>query len=189
VRQIRSILRTTIRKGHHSILEHASFTFSISHVSRVLTHQLVRHRIASYSQQSQRYVRLDKPSYTTPPSIAIDSEFNRKYKRLMKDAWGLYSHLVEGKVAEEDARFVLPNAASTNIVLTMNARELLHFFELRCCIQAQWEIRKMALTMLARVKVVAPTIFENAGPLCTDCPEGVKSCAMQGRRSPRKKHA
>jgi len=176
--QITKTLRTAIQKGHHSILEHASFTFSVSGVSRALTHQLVRHRIASYSQQSQRYVRIEKPLFVTPPSVSRDKKTNLRYSQFMTRAWRFYSFLLEEGIPEEDSRFVLPNATSTNIVITMNARELLHFFELRCCIKAQWEIRRLAHLMLGKVRMVAPVIFEKAGPPCSSCREGLKDCRL-----------
>jgi len=157
----KSILGETIRKGHHSVIEHASFTFSVSGVSRALTHQLVRHRIASYSQQSQRFVKLEEPTFVIPPSIREDSKSLREYNKFMENAWNLYGSLLERKIPKEDARFVLPNATTTNITITMNARELIHFFKLRCSTDAQWEIRGMAWKMFEKVKKVAPIIFEN----------------------------
>ena len=116
-------------------------------VSRSLTHQLVRHRVASYSQQSQRYVSMDKAEYVIPPSIKEDPEAKMLFRKAMDDDWKVYKQLVK-KVKKEDARYVLPNACSTNITVTMNARELWHFFNLRCCRRAQWEIRMMAWKML-----------------------------------------
>lgn len=164
-------IRAAKKVGHMSVLEHASFTFSVSGVSRALTHQLVRHRIASYSQQSQRYVKLDEPTYVTPPSIsslaAIQSPGNSDMSRVgslfyyaMCDAWKAYNNLIDEGVSPEDARFVLPNACTTNIVVTMNARELLHFFKLRTSDAAQWEIRELARRMLALCLEVSPIIFE-----------------------------
>lgn len=167
--EIKKILRMTVSKGHHSVIEHASFTFSVSGVSRALTHQLVRHRIASYSQQSQRYVKLNKPTFVTPSSIEKDKNALLEYNRFMKSAWEMYNKLIEKNITPEDARFVLPNATTTNITITMNARELIHFFKLRCTPEAQWEIRQMAFKMLEEVKKVAPIIFENAGPPYDNC--------------------
>ena len=178
-KKIRDILRYTIKRGHLSVTEHASFTFSISGVSRALTHQLVRHRIASYSQQSQRYVEMDKPTFVTPPSIESSKEDLAEYNKFMEFAWRTYNFLLERGFPPEDARFVLPNATTTNITVTMNARELLHFFELRCCTMAQWEIRQMAYIMLEIVKKVAPIIFENAGPPCDNCPEPEFPCEIR----------
>ena len=163
--------------GHHSVIEHATFTFSVEGVSRSLTHQLVRHRIASYSQQSQRYVSMDKPTYVIPKTVEADPELKKVYEDTMKDIWESYNKLVE-KIPPEDARYVLPNGCTTNITITMNARELFHFFTLRCCNRAQWEIRDLADEMLRQCKVVSPIIFANAGPPCVrgPCPEGKLTC-------------
>jgi thymidylate synthase (FAD) len=157
----KQILKNTINRGHHSVIEHASFTFSVSGVSRSLTHQLVRHRIASYSQQSQRYVKLDNPTFVTPPSIKNDVKSLSEYNKFMDNVWDLYNTLIKRKVPVEDARFIFPNATTTNITITMNARELVHFFKLRCSADAQWEIREMAKKMLEQVKKVAPIIFNS----------------------------
>ncbi len=169
--------------GHLSVIEHASFTFSLEGVSRVLTHQLVRHRLASYSQQSQRYVVLGKPDYVIPKAISSNEERKKIFKEALDDVWDAYNRLIEMGVDAEDARYLLPNAAKTNIVVTMNARELLHFFRLRTCNRAQWEIRKAAKLMLNEVRRIAPTIFENAGPPCKagPCPEGEKTCGRAAR--------
>ncbi len=179
-KKAKDILRYTIKSGHLTVIEHASFTFSISGVSRVLTHQLVRHRIASYSQQSQRYVEIDKPTFVIPPSIKKNKENLAKYSKFMDVAWRTYNLLLKRGIPPEDSRFVLPNATNTNITVTMNARELLHFFELRCCMRAQWEIRQMAWMMLNLVKKVAPIIFKNAGPPCESCPEPDFPCEKRG---------
>ena len=165
--------------GHASPIEHASFTFGIEGVSRVLTHQLVRHRIASYDQQSQRYVAAHGFQYITPPTIAERPEAKAKYEALMETIRGVYDELTEMGVPKEDARYVLANATETKILVTMNARSLLHFFNLRCCLRAQWEIREMANLMLAEVKKVAPALFFNAGASCVNtgrCPEGEMTC-------------
>ena len=149
--------------------EHASFTFSVEGVSRALTHQLVRHRIASYTQQSQRYVTYDTlEQYVTPPSILKDKEAKRIYDETLMSISDAYQELLKYELPKEDARFTLPNAAKTNILITMNARELCHFFKLRCCARSQWEIRKMAMKMLKLAKQAAPVIFENAGPSCIE---------------------
>lgn len=163
--------------GHHSVIEHASYTFSLEGVSRSLTHQLVRHRIASYSQQSQRYVSMLEPDYVTPGTIQSDPEANRIFEEAMQKAWEAYQQLV-AIVPVEDARYVLPNACATNIVVTMNARELWHFFTLRTCRRAQQEIRTAAELMLKEVRRVSPSIFRDAGPACLrgKCPEGKLSC-------------
>lgn len=165
--------------GHESVLEHASFTFAIEGISRACSHQLVRHRIASYSQQSQRYVSMDGFSIMVPPTIrdASDDIFN-EYWSLMIAITNTYASFIERGIPEEDARYILPNACCTNLVVTMNARELRHFFSLRCCERAQWEIKELAERMLALVKEVAPTLFEDAGPRCKAfgyCPEA-KGC-------------
>ena len=163
--------------GHLSVVEHAHFTFSIEGVSRALTHQLVRHRVASYSQQSQRYVSMEHAEYVVPPTISADPESKEAFSRAMDDAWRAYRELAT-KVPKEDARYVLPNACQTNITVTMNARELWHFFKLRCCRRAQWEIRLMAWKMLTEAKKAAPVLFAEAGPGCFrgPCPEGDYSC-------------
>ena len=173
----RKTIRRVMSYGHHSIIEHASFTFSIEGVSRALTHQLVRHRIASYTQQSQRYVTYDTlERYVTPPSVLENEEAKNIYDETLMKISDTYQKLLKYKVPKEDARFILPNAAKTNILVTMNARELRHFFNLRCCARSQWEIKGMAIEMLRLAKRAAPVIFENAGPSCIElgyCPEGV----------------
>ena len=171
------VLSKIVGMGHHSVIEHATFTFSVEGVSRSLTHQLVRHRVASFSQQSQRYVSMDTPTYVVPKMIEADPELKEEFESTMKQIWESYNRLVE-KVPPEDARYVLPNACTTNITITMNARELLHFFTLRCCNRAQWEIRDLADEMLRQCKEVYPVIFKNAGPPCVrgPCPEGKLTC-------------
>jgi thymidylate synthase (FAD) len=176
-----SILDQVLKLGHTSVIEHASFTFAISDVSRSLTHQLVRHRIASYSQQSQRYVNLNEPHYVVPPLIAQNSKTKKAYEKTMEVIWEHYNKLLELDIPAEDARYVLPNATCTNIMVTMNARSLLNFFELRCCLHAQWEIRMLANKMLSEVKKVAPILFQNTGPTCKTrgfCPEEKKDCPL-----------
>ena len=175
------ILKQVLNLGHTSVIEHTNFTFAISDVSRSLTHQLVRHRIASYAQQSQRYVDFKKPCYITPPKIEKNKEMKGAYNLTMENIWKEYNKLLEMGIPAEDARFVLPNAACTNIIVTMNARSLMNFFELRCCLHAQWEIRQLANKMLKEVKKIAPTIFKNAGPACKTkkiCPENKKNCPL-----------
>jgi len=176
-----AVLEQVLKLGHTSVIEHASFTFAISDVSRSLTHQLVRHRIASYSQQSQRYVNLNEPTYVIPPSIGKNKRTKKAYEETMGVIWDHYNKLLELKIPAEDARYVLPNGTCTNIMVTMNARSLLNFFELRCCLHAQWEIRLLANKMLQEVKKVAPIIFKNAGPSCKTtrvCPEKKKNCPL-----------
>ncbi len=199
--------------GHNSPMEHVSFTFGIEGVSRSLTHQLVRHRVASYSQQSQRYVKLDAFEYIIPPSIAKDEKCKAIFIEAMRKDQEDYDKLVEvlkvsnldvyikehkarkkceeitekelkslkskaEKSAIEDARYVFPNACATKIVVTMNARELMHFFSHRCCTRAQWEIRDLADAMVKEVKKVAPNLFDGCGPSCVkgNCSEGAMTC-------------
>lgn len=175
--------------GHLSPVEHASFTFGIEGVSRSLLAQITRHRIASFSVKSQRYVSErtsgdDTFNYIIPPSIKeLGQEYVDKYKSQMVQIQKWYNEWLDalgnqGEASNEDARFVLPNSAETKLIVTMNARELLHFFSLRCCNRAQWEIRRLAIEMLKEVKKVAPNLFKNAGPGCLrgTCPEGNMSC-------------
>jgi thymidylate synthase (FAD) len=170
------IIRRVTGYGHGSVIEHASFTFSIEGVSRAMTHQLVRHRIASYTQQSQRYVEYNTlENYVAPPSIADNPEAKKAFDETLKRISETYQRLLKMGIPKEDARFVLPNAAKTNIIVTMNARELRHFFNLRCCARAQWEMRETAIEMLKQVKKAAPALFENSGPSCVElgyCSEG-----------------
>ena len=165
--------------GHMSPFEHLSFTFGIEGVSRTLTHQLVRHRIASYSQKSQRYVNEKEFEYITPPSIQANDEALGCYEAVMKMLNNAYGKLVDLGIPKEDARYVLPNACETKIIVTMNARSLFNFFNHRCCMRAQWEIRQMAYQMLNLVKEVAPETFKKAGASCDTlgyCVEGSMSC-------------
>lgn len=177
--QAAKLVRKLVSMGHFSTLEHVTFTFAIEGVSRVLTHQLVRHRIASYSQQSQRYVKEHNFETIMPPTIAARPEAKEKFLKLMQEIQDLYNEFTEQGIPAEDARYVLPNAAETKIVCTFNVRSLLNFFSLRCCSRAQWEIRQLAEKMLAECKKVAPVLFENAGPTCVSegiCREGEMSC-------------
>ena len=186
-RRPEKVLESIVGMGHHSVIEHATYTFSVEGVSRALTHQLVRHRIASYSQQSQRYVSMDHAEYVIPPSIRGNGKAEGEFRELMDRIWEIYRDLSK-TVEVEDARYVLPNASSTNITITMNARELLHFFSLRCCNRAQWEIRLVADEMLGVVKRVSPSIFKDAGPPCVrgKCPEGKMSCGKPRRKELKK---
>ena len=174
------LIRNVTGYGHVSIIEHASFTFGVEGVSRALTHQLVRHRLASFTQQSQRYVfYADSVHFVVPPSVGKINEASKEFERTLIEIAASYKRLLELGVPLEDARYLLPNAAKTNIVITMNARELRHFFNTRCCQRAQWEIREMATEMLRQVKKIAPTIFKLAGPKCIEldhCPEGALTC-------------
>ena len=193
--------------GHASPIEHASFTFGIEGVSRAFLAQVTRHRIASFSVQSQRYVRLEDFRYVIPPEIEAvpeakarfvaamnaDAEKYLELARTLEDAHtrtlmaqGLPEKAARAKAAKqanEDARFVLPNACETKMVMTMNCRSLLNFFNLRCCERAQWEIRAVADRMLALVLPLAPHIFAAAGPRCLTgpCPEGAMCCGRQAR--------
>lgn len=189
-------LRHALRAGHESVAEHASFTFQVEGISRACSHQLVRHRLASYSQQSQRYVDARQFEYVTPDSVlacdkevySVDAQMNiqlsHAYDAVMREIRDLYCTLLNLGIPEEDARYILPNACTTNITVTMNARELRHFFEERCCTRAQWEIRELAERMLEAVKPVAPVLFETAGPKCRrlgSCPEA-KGCGRMKAR-------
>jgi len=175
---------TVIASGHVSPIEHVSFTFAVEGVSRALTHQLVRHRIASYSQQSQRYVDASSFDYVLPPAIARIPEARARYEDFMAQVGEAYRDLKDileaggrGAKAKEDARFVLPQAAETRIVVTMNCRSLHNFFEQRCCARAQWEIRALADKMLALCRMTLPEVFAAAGAKCErlgHCPEGEK---------------
>lgn len=177
--RIEKVLGTIMQSGHFSTLEHASFTFAIEGVSRALTHQLVRHRVASFNQQSQRYVKFkDTIETIKPQSVAENEEANAIFDEAIAQVTESYKKLLELDIPAEDARFLLPNAAETKIVVTMNARELRHFFELRCCNRAQWEIRDLAWEMLRLVQPIAPRLFGDAGAPCVSgpCREGKMSC-------------
>ena len=177
-------IRRVLASGHTSVIEHASFTFGIEGVSRTLLAQITRHRMASFSVQSQRYVSnagQEVFDFVMPPRIrTLGPEAEEKFLSQMKTMQGWYDEWSEllGEGSAEDARFVLPGAAATRMTMTMNARELLHFFSLRMCNRAQWEIRELAWQMYALVYPLAPSVFENAGPGCAHgaCPEGKRSC-------------
>ena len=177
--RVQSVLSTIMKSGHFSTLEHVSYTFAVDGVSRALTHQLVRHRLASFNQQSQRYVKFTEGVETVKPdTVSRDEEANRIFDEAINAVLEGYQKLLDAGIPAEDARYLLPNAAETKIVITMNIRELLHFFSLRCCNRAQWEIREMAHRMLALVKPTAPYIFMDAGAPCVrgTCPEGKMTC-------------
>lgn len=193
--------------GHASPIEHASFTFGIEGVSRSLLAQITRHRIASFSVQSQRYVKEEGFQFVLPPEIEALPEAKEEFLRAMEEDQKHYERLTAllkekhqaaflaagetekaaarkaEKKAIEDARFVLPNACATKMICTMNARSLLNFFSHRCCNRAQWEIRELATQMLKEVKAVAPHLFEKAGPPCLRgaCPEGKMSCGQMAQ--------
>ncbi len=154
-----AFLRSRLKAGHESIIEHAGATFEISGISRACSHQLVRHRLASYSQESQRYVDMSDPEIVLPDAIADNPDALAIWSRYMEQVKETYQELRALGVRKEDARFALPNAAATRIVVTMNFRELRHFFRLRITPEAQWEIRRMALEMLRQLLPYAPTIF------------------------------
>jgi len=178
--KVKMLVEKIIGLGHYSVLEHVTFTFAIEGISRVTTHQLVRHRMASFSQQSQRYVKLrseDFP-YITPKSIEKNEDLCRIYQNTIKELDRIYHEFINKGILSEDARYILPQAVATKVIFTANARELLHVFNLRCCNRAQWEIRAVAKKMLEKVKKIAPNIFKKGGPPCVSgkCPEGELSC-------------
>lgn len=194
--------------GHESPMEHVTFTFGVEGVSRSLLAQLTRHRIASYSVKSQRYVKEGQFSYVVPQEIAAIPEAKAEFERAMADDTASYNRLADilfekhfadmtasgmdekkarsaaEKKAIEDARYVLPNACETSLILTMNARSLMNFFHHRCCERAQWEIRELAAEMLRQVRAAAPTLFRYAGPSCVagPCPEGAMSCGKAAEK-------
>jgi len=173
------LVKFVIKSGHLSTTEHVYFTFGIEGISRVLSHQLVRHRMASFNQQSQRYVKFkENYEYIVPDSIMKNEKINEKYNSLISDIHKFYEEMIDNGIEAEDARYILPNSSETKMVVTMNARELLHFFTVRCCNRAQTEIRDLAILMLKNVKAAAPSVFENGGPNClrVPCPEGKYSC-------------
>ncbi|MCP4544471.1 MAG: FAD-dependent thymidylate synthase [Chloroflexi bacterium] len=152
-------LKARIREGHESLIEHASATFEINGISRAATHQLVRHRLASYSQESQRYVSMSDPEWVLPPAVADNPEAKAIWDEFSEQVKTTYQALRELGVRKEDARFALPNAAVTRIIVTMNFRELLHLFKIRISRAAQWEIRDMCVRMLELVHPIAPAVF------------------------------
>lgn len=197
--------------GHESPFEHVSFTFGIDGISRACSHQLVRHRIASYSQQSQRYVNMKDFKYVIPPSIENNTIAKDVFRDCMETITDAYNVLLDllttakcaelygddhiycskgeiekaKKLVQEDARFVLPNACETNIVMTMNVRSLYNFFKLRCCNRAQWEIRNVAMEMYKLVYATAPVLFEYCGPTCVTkhvCSEGMMTCGNPDKK-------
>lgn len=174
------MIKYLISAGHLSPLEHAGFTFSIEGISRACSHQLVRHRLASYSQQSQRYVHLKEPKFVTPSSFSANPEMRACYQEMVRKAHQFYQEMVKAGIPMEDARYILPGGAETNLVMTMNARELLHAAALRLCPRSQWEIVELFERIKAEVKRVAPTIGEELRPKCyklTYCDEP-KSCGL-----------
>ena len=160
-----SSLRHAVESGHESVLEHGVFTFRISGLSRAALAQLTRHRLASFDVQSQRYVRINGVDLVMPESICR-SDFYTEAGSLMEDVMNLYQRMVDAGIPCEDARYITPQAIPTALIMTMNARELRHFFSLRCCNRAQWEIRRMADEMLKQCRKAAPELFRKAGPGC-----------------------
>ena len=161
------------------LLPHMGYTFAVEKISRVCSHQLVRHRVASFSQQSQRYIKVKRLSerVVTPPSVEATGE--PVFLEFVEKASEAYQLLVDQGVPKEDARFVLPNAAETSLLMTMDGRSLFHFFGLRCCNRAQWEIRALADAMLGEARTAEPEVFREAGPYCYQlgyCPEGRFTC-------------
>lgn len=174
-----SSLQHAMENGHLSVAEHACFTFRVKGVSRVLLAQLTRHRIASFSVSSQRYCAL-KPEWVLPPSM-VKAGVEEDYLAQCDAAYEAFKRYCEKGVPPEDARFVIPQGVTCSLLVTMNVRELLHFFELRCCSCAQWEIREMAWELLKHCQKAAPKLFAKAGPACIKgpCPEGKRSCRMK----------
>lgn len=167
--------------SHYSPFEHVVFTFAISEVSRALSHQLVRHRIASYSQRSQRYINETSFAVVVPPTVAADPAAREEFNRIIGQIQEGYNRLTALGIPKEDARYLLPNACQTQLIMTMNARSLLHFFSLRCCRRAQWEIRDLAWKIRQEVIKVAPVLFRDAGPACLaqgKCSEGAMTCGQ-----------
>lgn len=178
----RRLIRQIISSGHTSTIEHAVFTFAIEGVSRSLTHQLVRHRIASYSQQSQRYVKFDSVDYILPPVVESDKKAQKVFEKSIDDSAKAYRKLIKLGIKAEDARFVLPNAAETKIVMTMNARALENFLRERMCVRAQWEIRALANEIYNQLMKIAPEIFKYVGPTCETegiCWQGKMHCGKK----------
>ncbi len=182
------LIKKVVMSGHESPLEHVNFTFAVEGISRACSHQLVRHRLASYSQQSQRYVDLKDLPFIIPPSIEKNELARQRFLEIISKIEEAYQELIsllkneygeEREKVLQDARYILPNACETKLVFTMNVRELIHFFELRCCNRAQWEIRALAFQMLELVRKVLPEIFDQVEAKCVRlgyCPEGRFTC-------------
>jgi len=184
-KQVKKLVDDLLEMGHESPIEHVNFTFAIEGVSRALSHQLVRHRIASYSQQSQRYVSEKAFDYIIPPSIANQPEAEEVFLRQMQIIQDSYNQMLAWGIPKEDARYLLPNACETKLVMTMNARSLYNFFTKRLCMRAQWEIRQMAELMRNELLQVSPLLFSRTGPVCERegyCPEGKMSCGRYPTR-------
>lgn len=195
--KLSDFLSHLIRRGHLSPFEHVSFTFSLEGISRVCTHQLVRHRIASYSQQSQRYVSMDNFEFVIPPAVAKNKKAKKIYLEAVENTRKAYKELkniledvpgLDKEGLNQDLRFILPQASQTKIVVTMNVRELLHFFSERLCLRAQWEIRAVASKMFSACKQVLPEVFSRGGAKCKVlefCPEDNESCSLYPKKTKR----
>jgi thymidylate synthase (FAD) len=172
---VERIIKKVIQKNHLSVLEHINFTFSISGVSRILTHQLVRHRIGSYSQLSQQHTDSSENEYSTPPEIQSDPELDKEYKEAVNNCQKLYKHLIRNGISRGSARYILPSCFSSRIMVTMNARSLFNLLSQRECRMEEWEFREVAYLIHVKLLEIAPVIFKHAGPPCKNrltCPEG-----------------
>jgi len=191
--KLKKFIAHLVERGHLSPLEHVTFTFAIEGISRVCTHQLVRHRLASYSQQSQRYVSMENCHFIVPPLIKKNPDAYREFKKAIVSAKEAYKRLqallaedkhIKREEINQDLRFILPQATETKIVMTMNVRELLHFLGERMCMRAQWEIRTLASKVYTICKKILPEVFSLAGPKCRllkYCPEKYKECPLYGK--------
>jgi thymidylate synthase (FAD) len=180
-----ALLRQVIASGHHSVLEHASFTFAIDGISRAASHQLVRHRVASYSQQSQRYVAFQSIEFVTPPSVVAKPELQAIFEASVMSSFQAYRQLVDAGIPAEDARFLLPNASSTRLMMTMNFRELMHTCSIRLCTHAQWEIRQLFSLIRDEVRKAAPFLADHLSIKCETlgyCNES-ESCGIRPLRA------
>ena len=182
--EVSKFIEQLILSGHHTPLEHSSFTFGIEGISRTVSHELVRHRIGiAVSQRSQRYCSEDETEFICPDIIAASNEqVDEIFWSSVANSLGDYKDLLREEIPKEAARYVLPNATATRMIVTMNARELRHFFALRCCRRALPEMQNLATLMLSEVKKVAPNLFKTAGPSCVQlgyCPEGKRSCGLK----------
>ena len=192
LKKIKDFIKHLAQRNHLSPLEHVNFSFAIEGISRVCSHQLVRHRLASYSQQSQRYVNMDEFNFIIPPLIKNNKKLHKRFLKLIEEVKKTYADMKQilkeenlGKEAiNQDLRFILPQAAETKIALTMNARQLLHFFGERMCMRAQWEIRALANKMFSLCNKILPEVFFLAGPKCKYmryCPEGYTECPLYSK--------
>ena len=177
----KELIQRVVSSGHVSTIEHVAYTFAIQDVSRGLQQQLTRHRLANFSIQSTRYNDVENMGFWKAPAIERNEILSKEYDEFLKTAAGFYRHLMNEGISKEDARDVLPLALNSNIVMTMNCRELIHFFELRLCMKAQKEIRDLAKEMLKICQIQLPEVFENIGPKCRQmgyCNEGKRSCGL-----------